>query len=43
MSFLIDENRFQKELHLRFNILRLNGEWFKYDRSIIDFFETLKK
>lgn len=28
-------------LHEKFSHLRLMGEWFKYDRSIIDEFEKL--
>ena len=28
-------------VHAKFNEFRLHGEWFEYDKSIIDYFEML--
>lgn len=33
----------ERELHYRFNEFRLKGEWFKYDKSIIDHFDKLQQ
>lgn len=35
--------KFEQSLHKKFNALRLKGEWFRYDKLILDYADSLPK